>query len=197
MVWLPGAFHTPEDFLSAGFAAAVRERDITLDLEFVQLELEHVQDRRMVGRLAREVIAPARARGNSTVWLGGISLGGLIALEYAASGAGHWDGLCLLAPYLGNRILITEIERSGGLAAWQPQALAESDEERRIWCFVRERRGAPRPLYLGYGRDDRFAAAHELMAQALPPKAVDVAPGGHDWRTWLTLWERFLESNFT
>jgi pimeloyl-ACP methyl ester carboxylesterase len=197
MVWLPGAFHVPEDFLSAGFDAAVRERGIALDLEFVQLELEHVQDRRIIGRLAREVIAPARARGSSTIWLGGISLGGLIALEYVASEAGHWDGLCLLAPYLGSRLVITEIEQSGGLAAWQPQALAESDEERRIWRFVRERRGAARPLYLAYGKEDRFAPAQSLLAQALPPDAVHVAPGGHDWRTWSMLWQHFLESRFT
>ena len=52
----------------------------------------------------------AGARGGLPhVWLGGISLGGLFALDYAATDAGAWDGLCLLAPYLGNRLLIGEI----------------------------------------------------------------------------------------
>jgi hypothetical protein len=197
MVWLPGAFHMPEDFLGAGFDATVRERGIDLDLEFVELEIEHVGDRRIIGKLSRDVIAPARAHGCSTIWIGGISLGGLFALDYAASGAGEWDGLCLLAPYLGNRLLITEITRAPSVAAWQPGPLAECDEERRIWRFLKTRQEARPPLHLGYGRDDRFAPAHGLLAQTLPSDAVHVVAGGHDWQTWLTLWERFLESRFT
>lgn len=206
MVWLPGAFHTPEDFVDAGFEAAVRDRGIALDLEFVHLELEHVGDRRAIARLAREIIAPARERGCRTIWLGGISLGGFFALDYAATQAGEWDGLCLLAPYLGNRSLISEISSARNVAAWQPGPLAESDEERRIWRFVQARpaqarttqarTGATRPLYLGYGRDDRFALAYGLLAQTLSPDAVQVVPGGHDWQTWLTLWGQFLESRF-
>ncbi len=35
------------------------------------------------------------------------------------------------------------------------------------------------------------------MAEALSPEAVDIVPGGHDWRTWTTLWENFLDSTFT
>jgi pimeloyl-ACP methyl ester carboxylesterase len=206
MVWLPGAFHTPEDFVDAGFEAAVRDRDIALDLEFVHLELEHVGDRRAVARLAREIIAPARTHGCRTIWLGGISLGGFFALDYAATQAGEWDGLCVLAPYLGNRSLITEISSAPDVAAWQPGPLADSDEERRIWRFVQGRpaEGRPaeasacatRPLCLGYGRDDRFARAYGLMAQTLSPDAVLVVPGGHDWQTWLTLWGQFLDSRF-
>lgn len=196
MIWLPGAFHSPEDFLDAGFDASVRDRGIALDLEFVPLELEHVGDRRVIGRVAQELVAPARARGCSAIWIGGISLGGLFALDYAATEAGEWDGLCLLAPYLGNRLLITELLQAESVAAWQPGPLAESLEERRIWRFVQTRQAAPRPLYLGYGRDDRFAPAHGLLAQTLPLDAVDVVPGGHDWQTWATLWERFLESKF-
>jgi pimeloyl-ACP methyl ester carboxylesterase len=201
MVWLPGAFHTPEDFVDAGFEAAVREREIALDLQFVHLELEHVGDRRAIARLAREIVAPARARGCRTIWLGGISLGGLFALDYAATETGEWDGLCLLAPYLGNRLLIAEISSAPGVAAWQPGPLAESEEERRIWRFMQARRSqapryATRPVYLGYGREDRFAFAYDLLAQTLSPDAVQVVPGGHDWQTWLTLWGQFLDSRF-
>ncbi len=52
------------------------------------------------------------------------------------------------------------------------------------------------PLYLGFGHDDRFAAAHKLLAAALPPASVDVIAGGHEWRTWTRLWENFLDSRF-
>jgi len=197
LVWLPGAYHRPEDFLDAGFDARVRERGLGLDLEFVALDLEHVGDRRPVDELEREVVAPARARGCRTVWIGGISLGGFFALHYAIAYPEAWDGLCLLAPYVGNRMLAAEIAAAGGLAAWQPGPLAESDEERRIWRFIQSQRAQSakrRPVYLGYGHDDRFAGTHRLMAGMLPADAVCEVPGGHDWKTWSVLWEHFLSS---
>src|ERR1700677_2649463 len=156
IVWLPGAFHAPEDFLHAGFDTAVARR-------------------------ARDIVRPAREAGCSAVWLAGVSLGGSLALDYAATDAGPWDGLCLLAPYPGNRLLIREMVRSGRLDECQPPPLADSDEERRIWRFIQARGGARPPVYLGYGRDDRFAQGLDLMAQTLPPAAVHVIEGGHDW----------------
>ncbi|MGO9513868.1 MAG: serine aminopeptidase domain-containing protein [Steroidobacteraceae bacterium] len=196
MVWLPGAYHSPEDFLAAGFDAQVRMRGLPLDLVFVDTEPLHLGDRSALERLQRDIVAPARALGCRSVWLAGISLGGFIALDYAATHPGQWDGLCLLAPYLGNRMLIAEIAAAPGLAAWEPGPLAESDEERRIWRFIQTQRAQSPPIHLGYGRADRFAPAHGLMAQALPPDAVDVVPGGHDWHTWSILWGQFLDSYF-
>ena len=196
MAWLPGAFHVAEDFLAAGFAEAVHVRRIALDLTFVDMEMAHVGDRSALQRLRSDIVLPARAAGVS-IWLGGISLGGLFALDYAASHPDELDGLCLLAPYLGNRMLAAEIARAAGVAAWQPGELAETDEERRIWRYIKSRHADSRPLYLGFGREDRFAAAHELLAATLPADSVNVIAGGHEWSTWVRLWENFLDSRFT
>ncbi len=193
VVWLPGALDTPEHFIRAGFDDEVRRRSLAVDLEFVDVELDHVGDRSAVRRLARDIVQPAREAGCRSVWLGGISLGGSFALDYAATESGHCDGLCLLAPYLGNRLLIAEIARASSIAAWQPGPLAQSDEERRIWRFIQANGLERRPVYLGYGREDRFAQGHRLMAQAMPAEAVHVIDGGHDWATWSLLWQRFLD----
>jgi pimeloyl-ACP methyl ester carboxylesterase len=195
MVWLPGAYHGARDFVASGFPGAALSRRSALDLLFVDLELAHVGDRSALQRLRNDVVLPARAAGVS-LWLGGISLGGLIALSYAASYPDELDGLCLLAPYLGNRMLTGEIARAPGLAAWQPGELAETDEERGIWRYIKTRSAASPPLYLGYGNADRFSAAHELLAATLPAAAVDVVAGGHEWLTWIRLWENFLDSRF-
>jgi pimeloyl-ACP methyl ester carboxylesterase len=195
MAWLPGAYHTAEDFVAAGFPDAVLARRKPLDLILVDPELEHVGDRSLLERLRSDIVLPARAAGVS-IWLGGISLGGLFALDYAASYPDELDGLCLLAPYLGNRILTGEIARAPGLAAWQPGELAQTDEERRIWRHIKNRRADSRPLYLGFGQDDRFSAAHQLLAATLTPESVDVIAGGHEWSTWFKLWENFLDSRF-
>jgi pimeloyl-ACP methyl ester carboxylesterase len=195
MVWLPGAYHGARDFSAAGFGNAVGARRLDLDLIFVDLEMTHVGDRSPLEHLRSDIVMPARAAGIS-IWLNGISLGGLFALDYAATYPGEIDGMCLLAPYLGNRILTNEIAQAPGLAAWQPGVLAQTDEERRIWTHIKSRRADSEPLYLGFGQGDRFSAAHELLAATLPAGAVDVIPGGHDWPTWSRLWENFLDSRF-
>ena len=195
MVWLPGAYHSAQDFLDAGFPEAVLKRQIPLDLRFVDLEMQHLDDREPLERLRHEIVFPALASGAS-VWLAGISLGGLGALDYASSYPDEFDGLCLLAPYLGNRMLLAEIAAASGLEGWEPGELAQADAERRIWRYLKVRVDS-RSLYLGYGRDDRFAAAHDLLARRLPADAVDVIGGSHDWRTWIKLWENFLDARFT
>ena len=185
MIWLPGAYAEARNFVDEGFAASAAQRGARVDLCFVDLEMAHLQDQGPLEQLRSELILPARAAGQA-VWLAGISLGGLIALDYASTHPGEIDGLCLLAPYLGNRMLIASIAAG---------KLADSDVEHRIWRFIKTPDRAV-PLYLGYGRQDRFSQAHDLMAAALPAARVDVVEGGHDWGTWFKLWERFLDVHF-
>jgi pimeloyl-ACP methyl ester carboxylesterase len=194
MIWLPGAYHSAQDFVNEGFARAVAQRRIALDLRFVDLEMQHLDDRDAFRRLRSEIVLPARNSG-AAVWLAGISLGGMVALDYASAHAGELDGLCLLAPYLGNRMLINEIAAASGLSGWEPGEFAESDTERKIWRYIKARVDS-RPLFLGYGKSDRFSAAHDMLAAALPADSVEVAAGGHQWDTWLRLWESFLDSHF-
>lgn len=196
MVCLPGAYHAPEDFVTAGFHTRVAQRALPIDLVFVDAELQHLGDRGFREELQRAVLQPARASGHRSIWLLGISLGGFMALDYAATHPGELAGMCLLAPYLGNRMLTGEIARAPGLRAWQPGELADSDEERRIWRFIQSQPADSRWIHLGFGRDDRFAGALRLMAEVLPESAVNEVPGGHDWATWTVLWENFLDLRF-
>lgn len=193
---LPAAYTTPDDFLREGFVKAARDRALPVDLVFVELKVQHLTDRTILRRLRHEVVLPARALGCRSIWLGGISIGGFVALAYAERYPDEIDGLCLLAPYLGNHIVTGEIERANGVHEWTPGELAADDDERRIWRFIKEHRARPSPLHLGFGRDDRFADSHRMMASALAPECVDVVPGGHEWPVWRQLWENFLDARF-
>lgn len=193
---LPAAYTALEDFAHEGFVRAVRERQLAVDLVFVELKLQHLTDRTILRRLRHEIVLPARALGCRSVWLGGISLGGFVALAYAERYPREIDGLCLFAPYLGNHIVVGEIERANGVDAWAPGELADDDDERRIWSFIKQQRSRPSQLHLGFGSDDRFAHNHRLMATALAPQNVDVVPGGHEWPAWRRLWENFLDTRF-
>ena len=195
MIWLPGAYDNAQNFQNAGFSAAVARHGLDLDLVYVDLDLKHLSDRSALQQLRAECVLPALEAGKRC-WLAGISLGGMLALDYAATYPQDLAGLCVLAPYLGNRMLAAEIRAAPGLAAWQPGPLAESDEERRIWRYIKNRSENSGPLYLGFGLADRFAASHRLLAASLPEHCVDVIEGGHDWPTWTALWENFLKTGF-
>jgi pimeloyl-ACP methyl ester carboxylesterase len=195
VVLLPAAHTGPEDFVREGFGEAVRERSLDIDLTFAALEFGHVTDRSVVERIRSEHLLPARARG-STLWLGGISLGGYVALCCAERDSRGLAGLCLMAPYLGSYLVTAEIARAG-LAAWSCADLAADDEERRVWRFLKTRTpGAPQ-IHLGLGREDRFRDRHQLLAAELAPGEVDTVPGAHDWPTWRRLWDNFLDVRLT
>lgn len=193
LIMLPAAYAQPEDYVREGFASAVRTRGLAIDLVFAGLDLQHVADRTVLRQLREELIRPG---GRAALWLGGISLGAYVALSYAARHAGELAGLCVFAPYLGSHIVTGEIERAGGVRAWRPGELAEDDDERRIWHFLKTRREGSVSVHLGLGSEDRFARRHRLMAAALTAESVDTVAGGHDWPTWRRLWENFLDARF-
>jgi pimeloyl-ACP methyl ester carboxylesterase len=193
IVLVPGAFDTAAGFTQAGFGDAVQARGLELDVVIAELEFASLTDRSMISRLRDGPLRDARAAGCRSVWLGGVSLGAYVALACAERFRDDLDGLCLIAPYLGTRIVVRAIERSGGLAAWNAAAVADDDEDVAVWRFIRSAADWTAPIYLGYGRDDRFADSQRLCATALPSDAVDVVDGAHDWPTWRTVWERFLD----
>lgn len=191
IVMLTPAYASAGDFVEAGFASAVRARGLAMDLVFAGLEARHVTDESLTAQVW-ELITPVR--GTTRVWLGGISLGGYLALCAAQSDPGALAGLCLLAPYLGSYIVTSEVARVG-LARWEPEKLASDDDERGIWRFIQSR-PAGLAIHLGLGRDDRFSERHRVLADSLPSDEVDTIPGGHDWLTWHRLWENFLDARF-
>jgi pimeloyl-ACP methyl ester carboxylesterase len=192
IVLLPGAWQEPEDFLRAGFDRAIAQRALALELVLVAPELRHLADRDWLGELHGGVIQPARAAGRA-LWIGGISLGGFMALRCAARYPGVADGLCLIAPYLGNRLVAAEVAEQGGLRSWKAGDPGEDDDERLVWRYLQGLGAPPPAVFLGLGSDDRFAAVHRLLAEALPAASTRILPGGHDWPVWRQLWDNFLD----
>lgn len=193
-ILLPGALQRPEDLVQAGFVDAVRTRGLSMDLALVDLQLSYVGeagDGAALPRLHDAVVQPAR-HAYSQIWLAGISIGGFIALAYADRFSGCVDGLCLLAPYPGSRLLSNEIEAAGGLERWAAID-AGDDTERRVWRWLQSHGETGPQLYFGYGRQDRFASGQSKMAAALPTGCVDSVEGGHDWSAWRQLWDNFLD----
>lgn len=197
LVMLPGAYDGPHDFVTHGFIDTLRERALPIDVVAVDSHAGYFTGHTIVDRLHEDVVASAKTKGYQAIWFLGISLGGYGSLLYAMDHAQEVEGIILLAPFLGTRGIIAEIERGGGLAEWAPGEFAADDYERRLLVWLKQTRstGAMRPpIYLGYGADDRFAAAHRMLAARLPPGQVWTLPGGHDWPTWTALWAAMLDA---
>ena len=103
-----------------------------------------------------------------------------------------------IAPFLGEKNIVAEIETAGGLDRWQPRLpLAADDFQRRLWLAIRAGRYSQPgqlPFVLGYGTGDRFAYSHRLLAANLPTDRVFKTFGFHDWGTWGRLWRAILAS---
>lgn len=194
VVMLPGAYSRPQEFVDEGFVGELRRRAVAADIAIADAHVGYFQDRSVIGRLREDIVLPARAQGYRQVWLVGISLGGFGALAYGARHGGEVDGILALAPYLGRRQLQKEIIDAGGPARWRsaPHPREADDAERDLWAWLAQPAPPGPPVWLGFGRADRFADAHRLLANALPAGRSFDAPGGHDWPPWRALWSDWL-----
>ena len=194
LVMLPGAYMSAADFTRHGFVAALGRYDWPIDVIAVETGIDRYLDNCIAERLHQEIILPAQARGYRRLWLHGISLGGMGALLYAQAHPKTVEGILLLSPFLGTRGLIAEIAAAGGLRHWPGVQQAPTYEQSLLTALGQcqtDEESWPK-LLLGYGVQDRFAAAHRLLAELLPEDRVFTAEGGHDWETWTGLWHRML-----
>ena len=193
LVLLPGAYMQPEDFVTAGFFTRTEAHAPLLDLIAVDLGLDSISSGQALPLVVKEILEPARAN-YQRVWLGGISLGGLLALSQAADHPESIDGLCLIAPYPGSRLTRNAIEQAGGLANWQISPEQHRDPEFRIWHWLKS--PPPNlPVFVGYGTEDRFSEGMSQVAECFAPACRHNVSGGHDWAAWQFLWTDFLAAN--
>lgn len=166
-----------------------------MDIMVADLHFGYYLTRTAVERLRDDIVLPARKLGYKQITLAGISLGGFGALYYAMHHPEDISLIFLLAPYLGDPSIIGEIAKPGGAKIWDTEKAAERDYQRKLWQWLkhydRGKIGWP-ALYLGYGRQDVFAAAHERLAELLPKERIYVVDGRHDWHSWKMLWNKFL-----
>lgn len=156
------------------------------DYLYVESALDGLGDGSLLTSLHGQWLAPLRDR-HAHLLLGGLSIGGLLALVLADAQPALADAHLLIAPYPGNRALVAGLRAAGGPGPWLALPAPET-LERRGWRGLQGLCAAGRPPWLGYGRADRYADGLQLMADDLPAARVRAIDGGHDWPTWRTLW---------
>jgi pimeloyl-ACP methyl ester carboxylesterase len=195
LVLLPGRGDRAQSFADAGIIDIARKAVPRADVISVDATLGYYIHRNLSERLEADVMSPARAHGYRSIWLAGISMGGLGSALFAQRHPTEVAGILLVAPFLGDEPILAEIEAAGGLGRWQAAAADPDDYQRELWRWfagcARKPGSCPRIL-LGFGSSDRFVRAHRLLAAVLPPADVVEVPGGHEWAPWRALFAALL-----
>jgi alpha-beta hydrolase superfamily lysophospholipase len=202
VVFLPGMGDDAEAFEKNGFVEEFQRRGLSVDLVAAQATIGYYSRGVFADRLAADVIAPRRARGQGyeQTWLIGPSMGGFGTLFYSHQRPGEVTGVLALAPFLGDRKLIEEVYAAGGLARWAgppPVDKMNGDNYQREmlrWLQAATRGREPAPiLNVGFGSVDKLRRPDELLAAELPADHVYRTTGGHNWGPWRDLLAQFLD----
>lgn len=161
--------------------------------------LGYYYERSVTVRLQEDILTPLkRDFPQSPRYAAGISLGGMGSLFMQRDIPGSFERVYLIAPYLGESpALLASLQAAPDLASWEPEpGLKAEDYEIEIWTLLAAHaRGEADlgELWLMYGEDDRYSAWQDILANDLPPERVITMPGGHEWSTWVPLWQSALE----
>jgi pimeloyl-ACP methyl ester carboxylesterase len=198
IIFLPGQGDDADAFEKAGFIDELRSRKIRADVEAAAATYGYYAKWTFPERFGTDIVEPAVAQGYPHIWLAGVSMGGYGAADFATHHGDLFDGVFLIAPYLGEGAVLDEIRRAGGLRSWIPGEATGDRDERALWLWLRNVAAGQieRPeLYLGFGDGDHMHGMHQLLASAMPEAHVYAGPGGHDWPVWRRAWASFLASS--
>ncbi|MCW5633307.1 MAG: alpha/beta hydrolase [Rubrivivax sp.] len=209
-VLLPGVYSRADDFITEGFIDDLHRLVPGCEGLLADAHLGYFVEGDLLRRLREDVVRPAAPVAEASAgapaaprpWLVGVSLGGFAALAYAMRHGAEIAGVLALAPYLGRRELLRDISAAGGPQAWRARPAGDEPAEphaqieNELWRWLARPglgHAATVPVYLGYGRDDRFAEAQRVLQSLLPAGHTEVVEGGHDWPPWRALWRHWLQ----
>jgi S-formylglutathione hydrolase FrmB len=200
-VLLPGAGDRAETFEQRGFIEALHSASLSIDIRATDATFGYYMKGTILDRLATDVIAPAKAHGYQEIWLAGPSMGGFGSLFYARAHTADITGVLAIAPFLGDKDLITEIAAAGGLKKWQAPARVEEmnrdNYQREMWRWLQaatQGQEAAPLIFAGYGTSDGLSTADSLLTAELPPARVFLTNGKHEWPAWQRVLQSFLDS---
>lgn len=196
IILLRGLGGNAEDFYEYGLIQEIRARQLPFDILVPDAHFGYYRSRSLEERLKKDLIEPAYEKGYQKIWLAGFSMGGLGSLFYLRSHKQDIDGVMLISPFMGWSGILDRIDSSGGIRNWTPDE--ESDDwQQLIWAWAKayaENSDAYPPIFLGYGQDDGMTGkGPALLSTCLPARRVFSVPGGHDYKTFKTIWNIHLD----
>lgn len=145
----------------------------------------------LVQRLEGDVLVPARQQGYRQIWLAGASVGAMGAILYEREYPNAVTGVVLFAPWMGTDEMLGEIQKAGGIGAWDPgpaELLSRANYQHEMWRVVKGWSDDPARasrVWLVCGEQDPLLEASRLVAPAFAKSHYLEVAGGHTWDAWL------------
>ncbi|MBE5315352.1 MAG: alpha/beta hydrolase [Xanthomonadales bacterium] len=192
VIVLPGRADNVEVMREFGVAEAIQAGWPEVDVQLTSATLAYYTDGGLPERVRAQFIEPARAQGYERLILMGASMGGMGSLVLDEAHPGVFEHVVLMAPYLGRKRVMREVEAAGGIAEWQPGPKPEVVDRRNfdrelLWRQIASYARTPalrERVWLAYGEEDRLAATVPVIAPALDSTQILPRPGGHKWVVW-------------
>jgi pimeloyl-ACP methyl ester carboxylesterase len=201
IVVLPGILSDSQDMLKRGVPDAIHRAWPEPDILMVDLTMNFYRKGLAANRLHDEIVAPARQRGYSEIWLAGGSMGGMGTLMYEWQHPGELDGLVLISPYMGSDDVTGAIREAGGLRFWdsgEHTMLMDSDNyDRLVWQMAQDWIGDEAKLqrvWLMCGDEDGLYPDVQMLGAILPEGHYFPGPGDHSWDYWIPNIEKVLRA---
>jgi pimeloyl-ACP methyl ester carboxylesterase len=197
-VFLPGYLSKPEDFKKEGFIDLLKKYHPEADCLVADASIGYYMKEIMPERLLMDVIRPARLKGYRRICIVGISMGGTGAVWFMRDNPQEVDSAILIAPFIADKKIITEVENAGGLLRWSPSGpIIPKDYQRSLLMWLKQYAGTAEKLpvlSLGYGESDRFLKSDRFLTEIIPAERVYTAPGVHDWKTWRIIFQKIMQN---
>lgn len=206
LILVHGRMDTAKSFDEAGLIQDLRDRGSTADIVSLGAAPDLFRRRIFADSVEQQVVAPARAQGYERVFIAGVSRDGMGVLTYARKYPNSVDGVLVIAPFLGPRALVEDIERQGP-TSWNLEAASPSVKSMmagwapardlpEMWAWLYQLDSEPHPpLHMAWGTTDGFAPTVEKVAARMPASHSYATEGEHDWETWRRLWGMFLDDD--
>lgn len=190
MVMLPGLGNRVSVFRKRGFFDLVAQYQAHFPrtgLVAADAHIGYYRDRSLVTRLTADVLD---SYPNREVLLVGVSMGGFGAVILASQNPDAVQELVLIAPFLGGRKFTERMKR--GELNEQPGDGPRKRALLSCWNFLVNSKDTHR-ITLLVGEGDRFFPVAQVLQDLAPHVRVIHGPGGHNWRTWSVLFQKYLD----
>jgi pimeloyl-ACP methyl ester carboxylesterase len=198
IVLLPGRGDSVDVFAKEGFIEAMRASSFQADALAVDAHLGYYISGQLAERVREDVLIPYRQAGYQRFTLVGTSLGGYGSLWLYTEFGDWFQGMLLIAPYLGPRDVIDSVAESDSLSQWLQNLNHQPTEDEFAWLWLQQlsesNSGLDGRLLLASGENDKFAKGAGIVSALLPEEQVFTTNGSHNWNTWLELWREVLAS---
>jgi len=198
VVFLPGRGDTLTGFEKAGFPAILAASNTPMDAVVVDAHLGYYISGLLADRVYSDILLHYRDRGYRDFYVVGTSLGGYGALWLNHEHEALISGLVLIAPYLGDRSVIKQVDEAGGMEFWLTTLDHEPSKDEFPWMWLDKLRaagnGSIESMILAFGVKDKFRPGAEIAAKVIPAPFVFRVDGAHNWKTWTEAWRTILDS---